>query len=134
MGDWNAIVGEGKEDKNIGHYGLGWRNDRGEKLVEFCKRRKLYVANTWRRRYTWKSPGDRGRFQIDYILIKNRFGPGADIFSDHILVVAKINIKLKKLHRTCHRQSWNMDKLKNDDFVAMEYRCNVNSIRGRQQG
>ena len=40
MGDWNAVVGEGKEDKYIGHYGLGWRNDRGEKLVEFCKRRK----------------------------------------------------------------------------------------------
>ena len=35
MGDWNAVVGEGKEDKCIGHYGLGWRNDRGEKLVEF---------------------------------------------------------------------------------------------------
>jgi len=25
MGDWNAVVGEGKEDKYIGHYGLGWR-------------------------------------------------------------------------------------------------------------
>ena len=23
MGDWNAVVGEGKEDKYIGHYGLG---------------------------------------------------------------------------------------------------------------
>jgi len=46
MGDWNAVAGEGKEDKCIDHYGLEWRNDRGEKLVEFCKRRKLYVANT----------------------------------------------------------------------------------------
>ena len=60
--------------------------DRGEKLVEFCKRRNLYVANTWfcqdkRRRYTWKSPGDRGRYQIDYI------------FSDHNLVAAKINTR-----------------------------------------
>jgi len=70
MGDWNAVVGECKEDKCIGHYGLGWQNDRGKKLVEFCKRRKLYVANTWFchdkcRRYTWKSPADRGRFQIE---------------------------------------------------------------------
>jgi len=46
---------------------------------------------------------------------------------DHNLVAAKINIKLKKLHRTCQRQSWNLDKLKNDDFVAMEYRCNVDT-------
>jgi len=58
MGDWNAVVGEGKEDKCIGHYGLGWRNNRGENFVKFCKRRNLYVANTWfcqdkRRRYTW---------------------------------------------------------------------------------
>ena len=28
MGDWNAVVGEGKDDKYIGHYGLGWRNDK----------------------------------------------------------------------------------------------------------
>jgi len=30
MGDWNAVVGEGKEDKFIVHYSLGWRNDRGK--------------------------------------------------------------------------------------------------------
>ena len=27
------------------------------------------------------------------------------------MVAAKINMKLKKLHRTCQRQSWNLDKL-----------------------
>ena len=37
MEDWNAVVGEGKEDIFVGHYGLGYRNDRCEKLVEFCK-------------------------------------------------------------------------------------------------
>jgi len=111
-----------KEDKCIGHYGLGWRNDKAEKLVEFCKRRKFYVANTWfcqdkHRRYTWKSPGDRDRFQIDYILIKNRFWKCQVCQDmDHNLVAAKINIKLKKLHRTCQRRSWNMDKLKKDDL------------------
>ena len=36
MGDWNAVVGEAKEDMFVGHYGLGYRNDRGEKFVEFC--------------------------------------------------------------------------------------------------
>ena len=70
MGDWNAIVGEGKDSKYVGHYGLGIRNQRGEKLVEFCKRREMSIANTWFcqekcRRYTWIKPGDTGRYQID---------------------------------------------------------------------
>ena len=29
MGDWNAIVGEGKDGKEIGEFGLGKWNDRG---------------------------------------------------------------------------------------------------------
>src|SRR6476661_9971545 len=47
MGDWNAVVGEEGEEKVVGKYGLGERNERGEKLVEFCKRNKLIVSNTW---------------------------------------------------------------------------------------
>ena len=44
--DWNAVVGEGKDGNEIASYGLGSRNDRGEKMVEFCKRRKLMITNT----------------------------------------------------------------------------------------
>ena len=50
MGDWNAVVGEEGDGKEVGMYGLGQRNDRGDKLVEFCKRNKLQtliVTNTW---------------------------------------------------------------------------------------
>ena len=57
MGDFNAVVGEGSEGKVIGKYGLGTRNDRGQMLVEFCKKNQLVITNTWsqqekRRRYT----------------------------------------------------------------------------------
>ena len=92
MGDWNASVGEGGEGNYIGKYGLGRRNERGQKLVDFCKRQKLIVTNTWfqqekRRRYTWKAPGDGACYQLDYIMVKERYRnsvktsramPGAD--------------------------------------------------------
>jgi len=39
LGDWNAVVGESPEDECVGKFGLGSRNDRGQKLVEFCKKK-----------------------------------------------------------------------------------------------
>ena len=85
MGDWNAIVGEGKDGKEIGEFGLGRRNDRGQTLVDFCKRLNMVATNTWfrhekRRRYTWKKPGDTGRFQLDYILVRQRYRNSVKIF------------------------------------------------------
>ena len=78
MGDFDAVVGEGKEEKYIGHYGLGHRNQRGEKLVEFCRIRQMYISNTWfsqdkQRRYIWTTPGDIGRYQIGYLLMNSRY-------------------------------------------------------------
>jgi len=40
MGDFNAVVGEGKEDVYVGHYGLAYCNDNGQMLVDFCKKRQ----------------------------------------------------------------------------------------------
>ena len=34
MGDWNAVVGEGREDGVVGDFGLGTRNERRQKLVD----------------------------------------------------------------------------------------------------
>ena len=31
MGDWNAVVGEGQDGVEVGQFGLGKRNERGEK-------------------------------------------------------------------------------------------------------
>ena len=47
MGDFNAVVGESKEDRVVDKFGLGKRNDRGERLIEFCKSQNLVITNTW---------------------------------------------------------------------------------------
>ena len=36
MGDWNALVGEGREGSTVGPFGIGRRNARGHMLVDFC--------------------------------------------------------------------------------------------------
>lgn len=111
MGDWNSVVGKGEDGCEIGDHGLGNRNERGDRLVEFCRQHDMIAANTMfknhpRRLYTWKMPGDIGRFQIDFILVKKRFKnqvknckayPGADADSDHNLVMMKCNLKYKTL-------------------------------------
>ena len=63
MGDMNAKVGKEQTGTTTGNFGLGDRNERGERLVEISVRNKLVITNTWylhpeRRKHTWKSPGE----------------------------------------------------------------------------
>lgn len=116
MGDWNAKIGKGRDGDNIGEFGLGIRNDRGERLAQFCQEKDVVITNTYfklpeRRLYTWKSPADGidnkiVRNQIDYFLINKRYRnsikaaktyPGADVSTDHNPVIIRIEVKFKKL-------------------------------------
>ena len=47
MGDMNAKVGNSEDKKcGIGRFGLGDRNERGDRLAEFCCANNLAVMNT----------------------------------------------------------------------------------------
>ena len=74
MGDLNAKVGMGRFEETVGPYGIGERNERGDKWVEWCVENEQVILNTWyrhhpRKLWTRQSPGDRYSNQIDYITI-----------------------------------------------------------------
>ncbi|XP_057183106.1 craniofacial development protein 2-like [Triplophysa rosa] len=47
IGDWNAKVGEKEEPGKAGKEGLGYRNEAGDRLMEFCHENCLCIMNTW---------------------------------------------------------------------------------------
>ena len=141
MGDFNAKIGKGKQGEVVGPHGLGERNERGERLVEFCISNNLIVCNTWFERrenskHTWSAPDGKTKNQIDYIMIHRRYRnsiknakarPGTDCGSDHNPVVINIKTTLKRLKkRKFSRRKWNVSKL---DKGTMKEKYKVESER-----
>uniref|UniRef100_A0A8D8U352 Craniofacial development protein 2 n=1 Tax=Cacopsylla melanoneura TaxID=428564 RepID=A0A8D8U352_9HEMI len=133
MGDFNASVGSSLSNQGcVGKFGFGNMNARGERLLEFCEQYEMIITNTMyevpdRRRYTWKTPGDMNRFQIDFILVKKKYRnqvtsshsyPGSQIDSDHNLVKAKCNIRFKK-RKILRKKKWCLEKLKEEETANM---------------
>lgn len=134
MGDFNAKVGKGRIENTVGGFGLGDRNERGERLIEFCQEKDLVIANTFyelppRRLYTWTSPRSSKekiiRNQIDFICVNRRFRnsiesaktyPGADADTDHELLVANVKVRLRKLQRIIKPKIINTEKLKQQQY------------------
>ena len=119
---------------NIGPYGLGERNERGDKLALFCQANEMKITNTFfqqplRRRYTWISPGDRCRNHIDYIIIDRSWKStvlnaktksGTDCNTDHILVTTKLTMKIFKKTKTKLTPKFDISKLENPE-LALEF-------------
>ena len=112
-GNLNTKVRKGKDDYIIGQHGLGSRNEKRDRLVQFCVQRDICIMNTFfqhpeLQKYTWKSPSDVHRYQIDYLMIQHSFKnsvvqcktyPGADIGSYHNQIISKIKVKPKKMQK-----------------------------------
>ena len=85
--------GNEKVTNITGNYSLGEKNG-VERRIKFCEQSNLTIGNTLfkqpiRRIYTWKSPKDIFRNQIDFVMINQRLRnsikkvkiyPGADIY------------------------------------------------------
>ena len=113
QGDWKAKIGKDIH-KNwgspSGKFCISVINERGEQILEFAKTNNLIIANIFgthkkSRIQTWHSPGGLYHNQIDYILISKHFStsvyinktrfPGADIGSDHDMVMMTFRIHFK---------------------------------------
>uniref|UniRef100_A0A914XJB6 Endonuclease/exonuclease/phosphatase domain-containing protein n=1 Tax=Plectus sambesii TaxID=2011161 RepID=A0A914XJB6_9BILA len=134
-GDFNAKVGAGEEPPVAGRFGLGERNEAGDRLVQCCQENRLAIANTWfeqpkRRLYTWTAPNGQHRNQIDYFLCQQRWKSsiqaiktllGADCGSDHQLLIAKVKIRFNTIKRQPATQRFDTSN------IPAEYAVEVNN-------
>ena len=124
MGDFNAKIGAdniGYED-TMGTQGLGQMNENGERFADMCALDQLVIGGSifpHKRihKATRRSPDRVTENQIDHICINQRFRRscidvrvmrgavmrGADVASDHHLVVTQIRLRLKKLKKNQRR-------------------------------
>ena len=113
------------------------------KLLDFAIYNNLVLANTLgnhkpSRRWTWHSPDGTHHNQIDYILVKKRFRsgiktartrtfPGADVRSDHDMVMMTFQTRLKNSRKpTQPRIRFDLEKL-NDPTVMSAFRATIGS-------
>ena len=77
IGDWNAKVGSQETPGVTGKFGFGVQNEAGQRLIEFCLKNALVIANTLfhqhkRQLYTWTSPDGKYQNHFDYILCSQK--------------------------------------------------------------
>ena len=136
IGDQNAKVGSQEIPGVTGKFGLGIRNEAGQRLIEFCQENALVIANTLfqqhkRRCYTWTSPDGQHRNHINYVFCSQRWRsstqsaktrPGADCGSDNELLISKFRLKLKKLGKTTRPFKYDLNQILYDYTVEVSNR------------
>ncbi|CAG2214705.1 Craniofacial development protein 2 [Mytilus edulis] len=137
IGDLNAKVGKDRtgREREMGPNGIGEMNENGEIFADFCAVNSLVIIGTLFphkncHKVTWVSPNGVTENQIDHIAISQRWRSslqdvrnkrGADIASDHHLIIAKIQLKLLSTKKAkSRRKKFNVDLFK-DPKVVQDY-------------
>ena len=154
MGDLNAKVGQNNAgyEQVMGKHGLGQMNENGERLADLCAMNGLMIGGTLFQhkaihKATWVSPDNTTENQIDHVCISRKFKGslqdvrvmrGADAYTDHHLVVARIKLKLKrnwtgrKSGRCRFDTGLLKDQVKKEEFkIALKNRFQV--LQGLQE-
>ena len=111
MGDFNVKIGSDNTGREgvMGKHGEGEINSNEELFVEMCAFNSMVIGGSifpHKRIYktTWVSPDHNTENQIDHICVSKRFRQsvqdmrvyrGADVASDHHLVMATLRLKLE---------------------------------------
>ena len=118
LGDFNARVGVLKSDEEewrgvVGKHGLDERNEVGEDFLQFCALNQLTVMNTWFQKRdiyygTWMHPATKWFHMIDLVVMRAaqrvcckdvQVMRGANCWTDHKLVRAKLVVNLQRRHK-----------------------------------
>ena len=120
-GDFNAEIGKSIDEKCVGRFPNGTRNENGNQLIEFSEKNDMILTNTCFDHKkchltTWsqekinknKQTVTHTRKTIDYILIENQYKnalrdsrthQGTKTFSDHRLLVTCMTAQWYIIHR-----------------------------------
>ena len=128
MGDFNANVGYDNAgyESCMGKEGVGVRNNNGQLFADMCLENGLFIRGTIFQhknihKLTWNSPDGRSCNQIDHICINKKWKGsmrdvkairGAEIGSDHYLMLCKLKLKQKKATKEKMEPLYNSRKLK----------------------
>ena len=112
MGDFNAKIGSDNSgyEEIMGKQGIGEMNDNGERFADLCATTNLAIGGSLFphkniHKATWVSPDLRTENQIDHVCVSKKFRRslqdvrvrrGADVASDHHLLVALVKLKLRR--------------------------------------
>ncbi len=111
LGDFNARVGQNNRIWSgvLGRHGIGGVNENGMRLLTLCSEHNLTITNTifqQKAKYktSWMHPRSKHWHMIDYIIVRcndikdvliTRAMRGAECWTDHRMIVAKLHMKVR---------------------------------------
>ena len=135
LGDWNEKVGSQEVPGVTGKFGLGMRNEAGQRLIEICQENALVIANTLFNNTKEDSTHRHHQMINTEIRLITFFAAkdGEALYSqqkqdqeltgsDHELFIAKFRLKLKKVGKATRPFRYDLNQIPYDYTVEVRNR------------
>nr|XP_049572502.1 craniofacial development protein 2-like [Syngnathus scovelli] len=140
LGDFNARVGADRDSwpSCLGHHCIGRLNENGQRLLEFCTYHHLCITNKYFQtkpihKVSWRHPRSGHWHQLDLIITRTsdlrgihqtRSLHSAVCDTDHSLVLCRVKLQAKNLHRSKPKAAPRIDSSKTTDSTkAIAFLC-----------